>query len=171
MNHLAALSMLGVLGTAWGAARAGAERSERPLPPPVDATTWDLASWRAWPFDYEELSVRKASLSVPGRPLDWLRIGDSWVGGGKARKDRRTPGTVDAPERQEIELQVMEFYITGGGNRAGANRIFCAAAIPSGLPGPFPVLFAFHGGGGHAGGFLAVAIARRNPGFAAVAVD
>lgn len=134
----------------------------------VDGTSWELASWRAWPFDYEELSSRKAPL-VSGDASDWVHTGDSWVA--ENRKGAPETGNQKPSPTAFSELRITDFYITAGGNENGANRIFCASAVPDGAPGPFPVLFVFHGGGGHASGALALASARKNPGFAAVAVD
>jgi len=140
--------------------------SKSSLPPAIDPTTWALDSWRAWPFDYEELSAREAPLRIPGE-ADWIHSGDSWVAANEKRSDDSAP-----PVAADFEnLKVSEFYLTGGGNRDGPNRIFCASAVPAGVEGPFPVLFVFHGGGGHASGALALNVARQNPGFAAVAVD
>jgi dienelactone hydrolase len=136
------------------------------FPPPIDDTTWDLASWREWPFDYEELSVREAPL-LTDSSADWIHAGDSWVAENTASGKK----TVQKPIESFDALQITDFYITGGGNENGPNRIFCASAVPAGIDGPFPVLFVFHGGGGHASGALALSVARNNPGFAAVAVD
>jgi dienelactone hydrolase len=137
------------------------------LPPPVDGTTWDLTSWQKWPFDYEELGARVAPASS-GNVGDWTSIGDSWV----AKNDSQAQSIKVRTIKPDFkDFNVTDFYITGGGNENGPNRVFCASAVPQGISGPFPVLFVFHGGGGHASGALALAIARKNPGFAAVAVD
>ncbi|AKJ64472.1 alpha/beta hydrolase family protein [Kiritimatiella glycovorans] len=148
---------LGVLiaGTAWAAA----------LPPPVDVTTWDLESWRAWPHEIEILSTRIAPLQFAGGN-DWVHVGDSWVAASEANEEDTASATA-----LSYDLEITDFYVTGGGNENGPNRIFCASAVPQNGEGPFPVLFVFHGGGGHASGALALGIARMNPGFAAVAVD
>ena len=146
------------------------EAGVHPHPAPVDDTTWNLDSWRQWPFAYELVSRGSAPL-VPEDSGDWVRTGDSWVAG------RDEPDLAEDPEIKSgvpfgyAELEVTEFFITGGGNEHGPNRIFCASAVPKGPVGPFPVLFVFHGGGGHASGALALGVARRNPGFATVAVD
>ena len=137
------------------------------LPPPVDGTTWDLTSWQKWPFDYEELGARVAPASI-GDAGDWTSIGDSWV----AKNDSQAQSIKVRTIKPDFkDFKVTDFYITGGGNENGPNRVFCASAVPQGISGPFPVLFVFHGGGGHASGALALGIARKNPGFAAVAVD
>ena len=122
------------------------------LPKAVDFTSWKLDSWRLWSFDYEELKVRTVSLLKDG---DTENNKDLNVNSGSLYKD----------------LEVTDFYITCGGNENGANRIFCASVVPAGIEGPSPVLFVFHGGGGHASAALALGIARKNPGFAVVAVD
>jgi dienelactone hydrolase len=96
---------------------------------------------------------------------DPARVGDSWVGGEKSEEKpsltTKTNGT----------LKITSFYISGGGNEKGTNRIYCASAVPKEGKEPFPILFVFHGGGGHASGSLALALARKNPGCAVVAVD
>jgi dienelactone hydrolase len=149
------------------AALAGAVcASAEAVPPPVDVSSWDLATWRAWPFDYEELSVRQAPLAT-AESSDWVHAGDSWV----AENKRESPGPAKPLPAAYAELRITSFYLTGGGNAAGPNRVFCASAVPDGVDGPFPVLFVFHGGGGHASGALALALARNNPGFATVAID
>jgi dienelactone hydrolase len=127
---------------------------------------WDLAAWRAFPFDYQELSTREAPLWT-GENKDWVRMGDSWVAAKKTdtETEKKTAPAVNGT------LKITEFYVSGGGNESGTNRIYCARAVPKEGKGPFPVLFVFHGGGGHASGALALTIARNNPGFAAVAVD
>lgn len=125
---------------------------------------WSLEPWRAFPFDYQELSVREAPLWMPGAD-DLVRAGDSWVGGEKPKEGQPVTAKTDGT------LRITDFYVSGGGNENGPNRIFCASAVPKEGKGPFPVLFVFHGGGGHASGALALATARKNPGFAAVAVD
>jgi len=132
--------------------------------PALKKEGWSLEPWRAFPFEYKELSAREMPFWVPGAD-DLVRAGDSWVGGEKSKVGQllsaKTNGT----------LKVTDFYVSGGGNENGPNRIFCSSAIPQDSKGPFPVLFVFHGGGGHASGALALATARKNPGFAAVAVD
>ncbi|MBN2452223.1 MAG: acetylxylan esterase [Lentisphaeria bacterium] len=149
---------------------AAADRAAPPVPP-VDVTTWDLRSWRAWPFDLELLSAREAPF-LTAATGDWIRTGDTWVGAGP-RNTGRAPAEPLAPALTEpsYTLRITEFHLTAGGNERGPNRVFCAGAVPQEPAGPFPVLFVFHGGGGHASGALALAIARHNPGFAAVAVD
>ncbi|MGZ0655303.1 acetylxylan esterase [Coraliomargarita sp. W4R72] len=137
------------------------------LPPAIDVGSWDIASWRAWPFDYEVISERVAPLSV-GKPIDWVHAGDSWVA-----KNEASDGVTVASDNIEPyqDLVVTDFYITAGGNSAGPNRIYCATAVPKGVTQELPVLFVFHGGGGHASGALALALARNNIGFATVAID
>jgi dienelactone hydrolase len=139
----------------WGGSAAGN---------PALEDGWSLEPWRAFPFDYKELSSREAPLWVPGSE-DVSRVGDSWVGGGKPNAEQPLQAKTNGA------LKVTDFYISGGGNEQGPNRIFCASAVPKEGSGPFPVLFVFHGGGGHASSALALATARKNPGFAAVAVD
>ena len=137
------------------------------LPPPIDDTTWDLASWQAWPFDYEELGVRTVPVSF-GEAGDWTSVGDSWV----AKNESHMEAIKVRNFKADFEnYKVTDFYITGGGDESGPNRVFCAAAVPQGVQGAVPVLFVFHGGGGHASGALALAIAQKNPGFAGVAID
>jgi dienelactone hydrolase len=125
---------------------------------------WSLEPWRAFPFEYKELFAREVPFWAPGAD-DLVRAGDSWVGGEKSKTEQPVPAQTNGT------LKVTDFYVSGGGNEKGPNRIFCASAVPKEGKGPFPVLFVFHGGGGHASGALAMATARKNPGFAAVAVD
>jgi dienelactone hydrolase len=132
--------------------------------PALKKEGWSLEPWRAFPFEYKELSTRDVPLWTPGAE-DVSRVGDSWVGGEKTKTEQNVPTKTNGT------LKVTDFYVSGGGNEKGPNRIFCASAVPKEGPGPFPVLFVFHGGGGHASGALALATARKNPGFAAVAVD
>ena len=156
---LVAVSVVGIVGA-----------GSLPVPPPVDTTTWNLDSWREWPFAHEEVSRRTAPL-VTDQSEDWVRTGDSWVAGRDGARDESDPAVNPEVGFGYFELDVTEFYITGGGNELGPNRIFCASAVPMGAAGPLPVLFVFHGGGGHASGALALGVARSNPGFATVAVD
>lgn len=144
--------------------RPGGQTVGSAKPPPSNG--WDMTPWRSRRFDYEELSSREAPF-VTADGGDWMRIGDSWVGGKKST--RHPEPEIAAPLAGT--LKITDFYITAGGNENGPNRIFCASAVPKERKGPFPVLFVFHGGGGHASGALALAIARKNPGCAAVAVD
>ncbi|MBT5606679.1 MAG: hypothetical protein HN742_20350 [Lentisphaerae bacterium] len=137
------------------------------LPPAIDGATWDLSTWRAWPFDYEEIGAHTAPIAFE-KVGDWTSIGDSWV----AKNGGNTEAIRVRNVKADFEdLTVTDFYITVGGNENGPNRVFCATAVPIGVQERVPVLFVFHGGGGHASGALALAIARKNPGFAAVAVD
>lgn len=137
---------------------------------PLDGATWALDSWREWPFDSQQVTQRTVPL-VTEDSEDWVRTGDSWVTTQNQTGDQQDFGQSPEHPFGYSELDVVEFYITGGGNKEGPNRIFCASAVPKDVKKTLPVLFVFHGGGGHASWELAASVARNNPGFAIVAVD
>ena len=130
---------------------------------------WDMAKLRRRPLDVRPIvEPRKAPLLVRGSE-DWMNTGDAWV----AKKQKTGGAKSDPPSATagDEQLIVEEFFLTAGGNDAGPNRIYCGSARPESATGPVPTILVFHGGGGHASGALAIAIARRHPGMAAVAMD
>jgi dienelactone hydrolase len=124
---------------------------------------WDMDEWRKYPFDYEEIDVREAPFHT-NKTADVASTGDSWVG-------KRDGSAADTKPEQSGKLTVTDFYITAGGDERGKNRVFCSMAVPADIGRRIPVLFIYHGGGGHASADLALAFARKNPGCAAIAVD
>jgi len=122
---------------------------------------------RKQPLDVEIIGTRKAPLVVPRRE-DWMNTGDAWV----AKSRDAEAATVAAPKSASKELLIVEeLFFSSESTPDGPNRIFCAVARPERATGPVPVVLVFHGGGGHASGALAVAMERRHPGMAGVAMD
>ena len=157
---LAAIALLSIVETAWGQPR----------------VNWDMARWRDRDFRYEELSVRSVLFGTSAPAADAARVGDSWVGSdAPVTNSGRNPTAQTAlPYDISKKFRTTEFFISAGGTASEDNRIFCASAVPEeSVDGSAacPVLLVFHGGGGHASTALALAIARKNPGCATVAVD
>lgn len=136
---------------------------------------WNMDTWRNRDFHYEQVSIRNVPFGE-GVVGDVARIGDNWVGGEEAGKKKSSDqkGAFQSDFYVPNMFSVSDFYLSAGGEGDQDNRIYCAAAVPVDSTGEhtsFPVLFVFHGGGGHASGALALALARKNPGCAAVAID
>ncbi len=128
---------------------------------------WDMTEVRTQPLDTEVVGERKAPLYLP-RSDDWMSTGDDWVAKEtRANSLEENKKSVDSGQ----QLLVVDFFISCDHTPDGPNRIFCASARPENATGPVPVILVFHGGGGHASGALALAIARRHPGMAAIAMD
>ncbi len=147
--------------------------SFRPWLPVSDAQIaqlWDMTEVRKEPFNLQTVSSRKAPLFTDHRS-GWMHRGDAWVAPQKPDASRSVAGGPHAAPAPGTQLLVRDFFLSSERTPAGPNRIFCALARPLAGRSPVPVLLVFHGGGGHASGALAVAIARRHPGMAAVAMD
>ena len=127
---------------------------------------WDMTEIRQYPLEPEKITTRKAPLYVAGAN-DWTSAGDSWVG----KKNTKLGDVAPKPVSSAEQLLVEEYYYSSEMSPQGPNRIYCAIARPERATGPMPVILVFHGGGGHASGALALGIARRHPGMAAVAMD
>lgn len=107
------------------------------------------------PLNVEELA---RSTAVGPTPADWAKAGDSWLGG-------------DSNQATGAKLEVVDFYYSAGSGAEGENRIFASLAKAVALKGKAPAILVFHGGGGHGDKYLAIALARANPGFAVLAMD
>lgn len=130
------------------------------------AQLWDMAEIRQHPLEPEKISTRTVPFLVAG-VNDWMNTGDAWV----AKKTAKPSVAPSAPTSRDEQLLVEDYYYSSELTPQGANRIYCAIARPAKASGPQPVILVFHGGGGHASGALALAIARRHPGMAALAMD
>ena len=138
-----------------------------PCAPGRAADLWDMREVRKQPLDVETVGTRKAPLVVPRRE-DWMNTGDAWVA---KSKDEKTAAVAPPKSGSKELLIVEELFFSSESTPDGPNRIFCAIARPEKATGPVPVVLVFHGGGGHASSALAVAMARRHPGMAGVAMD
>lgn len=127
---------------------------------------WDMTKMRKVPFTAECFHRETAPFHKPGMNDDWVRTGDTWVGRTAAPEKGRKLRTM-----AHGKLAVEEYYLTCGTAPNRMDRVFCALAVPAGVPGPFPLALVFHGGGGHGSRYLALAIARRYPGLAALSMD
>lgn len=128
---------------------------------------WDMGEIRGHPLGPEKLSTRKAPLYVAGAN-DWMNTGDAWVA---PKGNKALEAAAPKPGHSDEQLVVEEYYYSLEMTPQGPNRIFCAIARPEKASGPQPVILVFHGGGGHASGALALAIARKHSGMAALAMD
>ena len=111
--------------------------------------------------------IRQRDVPMPAQGADWMHAADSWVA--------KTPGAKVAPApagpAPTGTLHVESFYLNQQlPGKTGTNKIYCALAVPN-TGGPFPFMFVFHGGGGHASEALAVALAGKFPGTAVLAMD
>ncbi len=129
---------------------------------------WNMSTVREHPLNPVTISEREAPAAFADGEEHWMTTGDDWVErGGKSK-----PSNLLKPSHPEIEtLLVEEHFIECRTIESGVSRIFLATCRPKDLEGPFPTILVFHGGGGHASGALALAVARRHPGMATVAMD
>src|SRR3989339_2284724 len=144
---------------------AGTGFSAAPLPQYLQ-DIWDMQKIREAPLGTEKLSSHTSPYLADG-DSDWVNQGDSWVA--PSKKGAAKPKTPQS--NKNLKLLVEEFYINSEMTKDGPNKIFCALARPDGMNKPIPAVLVFHGGGGHASGGFAAALARRNPGIAILAMD
>ena len=109
-------------------------------------------------MNFEKVNERTVN-DGPGA-ANWAAAGDSWVA-----EDSATIGG------KGTQLEITDFYYSVGTGEDGDNRVFASLAVPSNATKASPLIIVFHGGGGHGDSFLAVSVARNNPGFAVLAMD
>jgi dienelactone hydrolase len=131
------------------------------------ASLWDMGALHKQPLDPEQIGGARRVPRVVAGASDWMNTGDAWVA---KKKDAGSAPAAKAPDKGE-QLLVEDYYYSSESTPRGANRIFCAIARPANVAQPVPVVLIFHGGGGHASEALALAIARRHPGMAGLAMD